>query len=299
MNLIKHKNIFLGASGVLVIISWTLVLIFGFKEGIDLKGGTEWHVRMGNERTEEEVRNVVQVISREKNFVVKKTGDGTFIFRLGAITEMEHAEYLKGLKKKFGEDVEEISFTSVGPSIGRELRSQAIWAGVLVILGISLYVAWAFRKLKEPIASWKYGLATLVTLFHDVSVPMGLLALLGNIKNIEIDTNFIVALLVVMGFSVHDTIVVFDRIRENLQNAEGKKHGLEATINKSVSETLVRSINTSLTLVLVLVALLLWGPATLFYFILTILIGTVIGTYSSICVASPLVYIWSKKSTKN
>lgn len=298
MSLIKHKNIFLAASSALVIISWFLVVIFGFTQGIDLRGGTEWRLQLENGKTEEEVRSVIQAISHEEHIVIKKAEKNTFILRLKTINEEEHEEYLKELNKKFKGGVDEVSFASVGPSIGRELRNQAIWAGIFVIFGISLYIAWAFRKVKEPIASWKYGLATLITLFHDISVPMGLLALLGKIKNIEIDTNFIVALLVVMGFSVHDTIVVFDRIRENFLNPEGKKMGLKAVIEKSVKETLARSINTSLTLVLVLAALLIWGPPTLFYFILTILVGTVIGTYSSICVASPLVYIWSKKQEK-
>jgi preprotein translocase subunit SecF len=159
-----------------------------------------------------------------------------------------------------------------------------------VLFGISLYIAFAFRKVSKPVSSWKYGMVTLVTLFHDVIMPAGLLAVLGRFKGIEIDTNFIVALLVVMGFSVHDTIVVFDRIRENLTLARGKAVSLGDIINKSIRETFARSINTSLTLMIVLVALLVFGPPSLFYFILTILVGTLFGTYSSIFVASPLLY---------
>jgi len=192
--------------------------------------------------------------------------------------------------------LEEKNFSSIGPTVGSELRRKATWAILAVILGISLYIAWAFRKVSEPIKSWKYGIATLISLLHDVSIPTGMLALLGYWKGIEIDTNFIVALLVVMGFSVHDTIVVFDRIRENLLINRGRKITLGEIINYSINETLVRSINTSLTLMLVLVALLVFGPPTLFYFVLTILVGTIFGTYSSIFVASPLLYLWQKKS---
>jgi preprotein translocase subunit SecF len=163
-----------------------------------------------------------------------------------------------------------------------------------VILGISLYIAWAFRKVSAPVKSWKYGIVTLVSLFHDVSIPAGFIAILGKLKGVEIDTNFIVALLVVMGFSVHDTIVVFDRIRENLLLKRGSKVDLGAIVNFSVNETFVRSVNTSLTLILVLIAMLFFGPPSLFYFILTMLVGTVFGTYSSIFVASPLLYLWGK-----
>ena len=157
-----------------------------------------------------------------------------------------------------------------------------------MLFGISTYIAWAFRKVSRPIASWKYGLVTLVTLFHDVSIPLGLVAFLG----VEIDTNIIVALLVVMGFSVHDTIVVFDRIRENVKTHWRNTVSFADIVNRSVRETIARSINTSLTLIFVLVALLIWGPESLFYFLLALLVGTVAGTYSSIFVASPLLFLW-------
>ena len=298
MSLLKHKNIFLGISGALVLVSWVMVFTFGFRQGIDLRGGTEWNLRLGIPSTEKEVKNAMQKISGEENIIVKKSGDGGYIIRMKNMTEEEHVQYFEKLRETFGDATEESGFSSVGPSIGRELRAQAIWAGILVICGISIYIAWAFRNSKGRVASWKYGLATLITLFHDVSIPMGLLAALGVWKGIEIDTNFIVALLVIMGFSVHDTIVVFDRIRENLAIAEKSKIDLASAIEKSVSETMARSINTSLTLIIVLVALLAFGPPTLFYFVLTILLGTIIGTYSSICVASPLIYIWSAREQK-
>ncbi len=294
MNLIKYKYIFLGISAALVLLSWVFVGMFGLKKGIDLEGGTEWSIRIEPAPEIKELQKILGEIRGKENASVKKAGDGTFILRLEDIGEEAHREELQKLREKFRE-VEEKSFSSIGPSIGKELERQAVRAGLLVLLGISLYVAWAFRKLKEPVAAWKCGLATLITLFHDVSIPMGLLALLGRWKGIEIDTNFIVALLVVMGFSVHDTIVVFDRIRENLLVPDIKKESLGSIMEKSVKETMARSINTSLTLQLVLISLLLWGPEALFYFILTILVGTVVGTYSSICVATPLVYIWSKK----
>lgn len=299
MDLIKHKHIFLGLSAALVLTSIILIAAFGFKEGIDLRGGTEWAIKIrSGEITEKNIKDVMQNIVKDQGVSVKTASEGTFIIRLKDVTEENHQTYLEELKKNF-KNVEEVSFASIGPSIGKELKNQAIGAGLLVLLGISLYIAWAFRKVSEPVRSWKYGLTTLLTLFHDVTIPAGLLALLGKIRGIEIDTNFIVALLVVIGFSVHDTIVVFDRIRENLLDPEKKKWPLKEIINKSVRETIARSINTSLTLVFVLLTLLLFGPATLFYFVLVILVGTTVGTYSSICVASPLIYLWAgKKSQK-
>ncbi|MEK7641173.1 MAG: protein translocase subunit SecF, partial [Patescibacteria group bacterium] len=161
----------------------------------------------------------------------------------------------------------------------------------LVLLAISLYVAFAFRKVSKPVSSWKYGIITLITLFHDALVPAGMFAVLGRLLNLEVDTNFVVAILVVVGFSVHDTIVVFDRIRENLRIAGSNVGDFSSLVNSSINQTFARSINTSLTLILTLVALYFLGPAALQYFVLTILVGVVMGTYSSIFIASPLLTV--------
>lgn len=288
-NLLDYKKYFLSFSGVLGIIALVLILVFGFKPGIDLQGGAEWGVKSGVPEFETKAaEKLLEII--DAPVAVRHLGDGTAILRLPPTTETEHRAYEAKLKE-IGEFTE-VGFTSVGPTIGEELRRKAITAMIFVLLAISLYIAFSFRKASKPIASWKYGLVTLLTLAHDVLIPAGMLAVLGKLLGVEMDTNFIVALLVVMGFSVHDTIVVFDRIREHL--VRGETGDLANIVNRSVRETFVRSINTSLTLVLVLVALLVWGPESLFYFTLTILVGTVFGTYSSIFVASPLVYLWGR-----
>ena len=168
---------------------------------------------------------------------------------------------------------------------------------IFVILGISFYVAFAFRKVYQPVSSWVYGLITLLTLFHDVVIPAGLLALLGHYARIEIDSNFVVALLVVMGFSVHDTIVVFDRIRENLLLDRGKT-AFSELVNRSINQTMARSVNTSLTLIFVLLAIYFVGPVSLHYFVLTLLVGVTTGIYSSIFVASPLLVIWHNRNRR-
>ena len=289
MDIIKKRYIFLGFSFGLVILSWILVGVMGLRQGIDLRGGTQWQVAFEDQAVDEQ--RILEILKKDSlhfEISVKKSNDGSFIIRLPDISETIHNEYLNKLKT-LG-PLAEKNFSSIGPAIGSELRRRAVWAIVGAILAISLYIAWAFRKVSRPIRSWKYGFVTLITLIHDVSIPTGLLAVLGYFGGIEIDTNFIVALLVVMGFSVHDTIVVFDRIRENLLVHRGQNMPLAEIINISVRQTFARSLNTSLTLVIVLLTMLLFGPASLFYFILTILIGTIFGTYSSIFVASPLLY---------
>lgn len=290
MNIIKHRFVFLGIAVALVLASIVAVALFGLKPGIDLRGGTQWQFSIGREANEREIASVMHNVAKEE-VIVKRAEDGSFIARLKDISQDEKHAYEQALNDSFGVLVEK-NFSTIGPAIGEELRQKSIMAIIFVLLGISLYIAFAFRKVSKPVSSWKYGVVTLGTLFHDVAIPTGMLAVLGYLYGIEIDTNFIVALLVVMGFSVHDTIVVFDRIRENLLILRGKGVNLGDIINKSIHETFVRSINTTLTLVIVLVALLLVGPAPLFYFVLTILVGTVFGTYSSIFVASPLLYLW-------
>jgi len=298
IDVIKNKKIFFTLSGTLITISAILMIVFGFRQGIDLAGGTNWQIKInGSAVTEKNIKDFLTEAINYPNLIVRReviNNVSGFSVRLPSISESEHQDYFQKLKEQFGE-IEELRFESVGASIGHELRAKAFWAGILVLFGISLYVAWAFRKVSRPVSSWKYGIITVVTLFHDIIIPSGFLAFLGWWRGIEIDTNFIVALLVIMGFSVHDTIVVFDRIRENLSIHRSSKKTLFEVINISIKETFARSVNTSLTLILVLLAMIFWGPSPLFYFILTILTGTVIGTYSSIFIASPLLTVIVKE----
>ena len=296
MNVILRRKWFLGFSGILVAASIVCVVVFGFRAGIDLKGGTRWEFSAAGIENEGVLLVAIKEIA-SKDVLVNRTGGSNFILRFSDISESEHQEYVIELTKRFG-PIDEKQFSSIGPAVGMELRKKSIWAVVAVLFGISLYVAWAFRKVSRPIRSWKYGAVTLVSLFHDVAIPAGMLAVLGRFGGVEIDTNFIVALLVVMGFWVNDKMVVFDRIRENILIMKGKQFALSDVINKSIKETMRRSINTSLTLILVLLALIIFGPQTLFYFVLTILVGTVFGTYSSIFVASPLLYVWERAVSK-
>ncbi len=295
MNIIGHRKIFLTISGILVLAGIAAVLVFGLKPGIDFVGGTLWNIKLSTNDQRLTTGDVKEFFERDlgvKNITVFPAENDSFLVRLPHISEAEHQNYFSALKNKFA-DAEELRYEAIGPTIGKELKRKAFWAIALVLLGISLYIAYAFRKVSYPIKSWKYGIITLITLFHDITIPTGLLAVLGWKLGIEIDTNFVVALLVIMGFSVHDTIVVFDRIRENLSINRGSLD-LPVIINNSVNQTIARSINTSLTLILTLLALFFFGPITLKYFILTILVGVTLGTYSSIFVASPLLLFFRK-----
>jgi len=293
-DLIKYKNLFIGISLAMLVLAFVSIFTYGFKEGIDFSGGTLWQVNFsGKEVSIPELEGYLKTNFGIENLLVTAGSEkGIMMIRTNELSENQHQEYLAKLQQDFGQ-VEELRFESIGPVVGAELKSKAIWAFILVLFGISLYIAFAFRKVSYPVSSWKYGIATLICLFHDAVIPAGLYAWWGSVKGLEIDTNFIVAILTIMGFSVHDTIVVFDRIRENLIVHKGKK--LDEIINISINQTFARSINTTLTLVIVLLALYLFGAPTLSYFILLILIGTIIGTYSSIFMASPLLTYLQKK----
>ncbi|PIR98425.1 MAG: protein translocase subunit SecF [Candidatus Colwellbacteria bacterium CG10_big_fil_rev_8_21_14_0_10_41_28] len=288
--ILKFKKVFLGFSLLLALSSGIVILIYGFNPGIDFTSGSLWQIRVP-ESSSEEVRDFIETeYGIDKISIAFDETENIYTLTFKEINDTERKEIISGFEEKFGEGVEDLDFWSVSPTVSQELKDKAKWAIGLVLLGISLFIAFAFRKVSRPISSWKYGIITLITLSHDVLIPAGLFSLLGTYAGVTVGTNFMVALLVVMGFSVHDTIVVFDRIRENLTRY-GNKLGLEEIVDKSVIDTLARSINTSITLIFVLVAIYLWGPVSLQYFILAILVGTIAGTYSSIFVASPLLIL--------
>jgi preprotein translocase subunit SecF len=297
LNIVGHKKIWFTISIILVGIAVLSVVTYGFKESAELKGGTLWEIKVPGQTlsvsdVQSELADNLHIADAEVNY---DSGNQSFLVRFGSIDEPTHQQYLNALKSAWP-SAEELSFQSISPSVGANLRNNAIIAIILVLIGISLYIAFAFRKASRPISSWKYGWITLLTLFHDVAIPAGMLAILGHFLNVQIDSDFIVALLVVMGFSVHDTIVVFDRIRENLLNHRGKVP-FSTIINDSVNQTLARSINTSLTLILVLLALYFVGPADLRYFVLTLLVGVTTGIYSSIFIASPALVLTSRNES--
>ena len=296
LNIVGRKSTWFTLSGVLVGAAIVAIAVFGFRQSAEFLGGAQWEFKVPVENPS--IADVQGFFANNLKIdgasVSYDSADRSFLARFTTIDEAAHRQDLTALTAKWP-SFQELSFSSIGPTVGASLKRNAMIAIGLVLIGISLYIAFAFRKASRPVSSWKYGFITLLTLFHDVAIPAGLLAVLGKFAGVEIDTNFIVALLVVMGFSVHDTIVVFDRIRENLLTHRGKTP-FATIVNDSVNQTIARSVNTSLTLILVLVALYFVGPADLRYFILTLLVGVTTGIYSSIFIASPALVLMKPKS---
>lgn len=279
-------------SAVLVAFAFFAIGFWGFKLGIDFTGGSLLEIEYESQRPSVEILEE-RISSADFGVVhIQPTSDQGYLIRLRDLSEEEHQRLLWVISDAGSETFEEKRFDSIGPTIGKELRRRAIVALIVVLVLIIFYIAWAFRKVSRPVSSWKYGIAAIVALFHDVAIPAGIFAALGHFKGIEIDSLFVTALLTVLGFSVHDTIVVFDRIRENLKKHVSDDFG--EVVNVSVRETVTRSINTSLTVIFVLGALLMFGGESTKYFSLALLIGVFFGTYSSIFLASPLLVSWER-----
>ncbi len=294
MDIIGKRKIYYAISAIFIVVSIIALLLWGLKFGIDFKGGSILEVAYSDNKRPETNQIIDSLKPLKLNDLrISPVGDNGVNFRFRETDEATHQEIIKIL----GSNVEERRFSSIGPTIGTELKQKSIKAIIIVLFGISLYIAWAFRKVSRPLSSWRYGVVTLVALFHDLVITIGLFACLGHFYGVEVGTNFIVALLVILGFSVHDTIVVFDRIRENLKRYASMD--FVSLVNQSVNETLVRSINTSLTVLLTLAALYAFGGESLRYFVLALMVGIFSGTYSSIFIASPLLASWLKALNKN
>lgn len=294
LNIIQNRKYYFAVAIILMVLSVVALGMWGLKLSIDFTGGSLIDLRFAKAAP-----TVVQVQERLaeidlKDAVVQPLGETDMIIRLKTLNEAKHQEVLKQLYKYFGE-IQEKSFESVGPTLGKELKSKAVWSIVFVLLAIISYIAFAFRKVSYPVASWKYGICAIIALAHDVFVPLGLFAALGYFLNVEVGSTFVAAMLTILGFSVHDTIVVFDRTRENLFKY---RDTLENITNRSVNETLARSITTTLTAVLALVAVYLFGGESVKYFALVLIVGLISGAYSSIFIASPLLVVWNNAGKK-
>lgn len=288
MKLLNYYKILFIASGVILVLGILSLLIYGLNLGIDFKGGTSSEIVF---KQDYDMANVRQVLSDHglDNAQVQTTGERGVIIKTSILEKTEYDKMAADLKAKAG-DYEEKGFNSIGPVIGQQLKRQAFYQLGLVSLGIILYIAYAFRKVSRPITSWQFGVAAIVALLHDLFIVLGIFSILGHYLHIEIDSLFVTAMLTVLGFSIHDTIVVFDRIRENLRVYAGQS--IDFIVNHSISQTLVRSLNTSLTVLFVLLALLLFGGESIRYFVLALFIGIAAGTYSSVFVASPVLALW-------
>jgi len=293
--IIHNRRIFYAISGTLFAAGILALIFWGLKLGIDFTGGSLMQIDFKGERLDASVIEQKLAGLDLGNINIQSTGANGVIMRLRDIEEETHQKILTALGGSSA--VDEKSFESVGPVIGQELQRRAIYAIILVLLMIVIYIAYAFRKVSKPVASWRYGVAAVVALFHDVVIPTGFFAALGHFFGVEVGLLFVTAILTILGFSVHDTIVVFDRIRENLRKGVGS--GFENTVEVSVNQTLTRSINTSLVVLLTMLAVYLFGGETTKYFSLVLIVGLFFGTYSSIFIASTLLVSWERYRNKS
>ena len=293
-NILGQRKYFYIFSGTLMLLSIVALSVWGLKYGLDFTGGTLMEIR--NEKVEiknDDLKSTLKEVGIE-DAVITPTQNNAFLIRYANSSDEKNMEVLAKLREKFP-DIQNTRLDYIGPSISSELKSKAVWALMVAVIGIALYIAYAFRKVSRPVESWKYGVGAVVALVHDVLITVGIFAILGHLFNIEIDSSFIAALLTILGFSVHDTIVVYDRTRENLlRSGSGEK--FDETVNRSLNETMARSINTSLTVLVTLLAIFIFGGASIKNFTLALLIGITFGTYSSIFVASALIVDWWKWS---
>ncbi len=300
MFIVNNRKFFFILSAVLIVGSVVAMWMYGFNLGIDFKGGSVLEISYPNARPVlDDVRARLNGIQGDVNllgtFSVIPSGNSNYVIKTHELTPAAKTLVMQVLTDSNNIPTE-VRFNSIGPVVGNELKNKAMIAIGIVVLCIVLFITFAFRKVSLPVASWKYGLATIVALAHDVIIPTGVFVTWTHFHGGEIDLLFVTALLAILGYSVHDTIVVFDRVRENLKN--GTKDPFVETVGKSVTQTFGRSINTSLTIFLSLVALYFIGGESTKDFAFVLLVGVIAGTYSSIFVASPLLVTLEKFQKK-
>ncbi|MFH1456514.1 MAG: protein translocase subunit SecF [Patescibacteria group bacterium] len=322
LKIIQNRNKFFIISIALFIVAVLSLSFWGLNLGIDFVGGSLLEVSVQGEYnlSAQEVSNIIKAQMPEIGEVRAQPTENGFMIRMKELSEEEHQQVLnilnKGLNKENSnsEEIQDSSailagdetiqarlsenrFESIGPVVGQELKNKTVWAIGITLIIIIAFVAFAFRQVSKPVASWKYGLGAIIALAHDIIIVVGIFSVLNHFfLGFEADILFITALLTILGYSVNDTIVVYDRTRENLIYNPQKT--FEETVNKSVNETMSRSINTALTTLLTLLALYFLGGVTIRNFVLTLIFGIIFGTYSSIFIASPLLVVWQKISHK-
>ena len=295
--IVKFRKFSFAFSAFLVGISIVLLAVYGLKPGIDFTGGSLVEFEFQGDRPSNQ--ELVEVLQDYKSVVVQPVDEKGVLIKMQFINEEEHKDTLSKIRENFETEdnrILEQRFETIGPVISTQLKNRSIYIILTVIVTIVLYVAYAFRKVSRPVQSWKYGISAIIALVHDVVITFGTFAILGKFLGVEVDIAFVVALMTILGYSVNDTIVVFDRVRENLIK-KGSDKFVEA-INEGVSQTVARSINTSLTTLLVLTALFLFGGDSIHYFSLALIVGIVAGTYSSIFLAAPLLATWQDISNR-
>jgi preprotein translocase subunit SecF len=319
MGIIRNKKIFLIIAGLIVFSSLAIVAIFGLKPGIDFTGGSLMEVRYGTLPDKSVVEEAVANLNIGNSSVRQSDSEAGrgYLVTTRDLTDAERSS-LESTLGSIGEDSELVRFTSIGPVIGEELKDKAVWAIGAVLALIIIYVAFAFAGVGAPVSSWVYGFMTIIVLGHDILVPVAFMSLMGHFVGAEVDILFVTVLLTILGFSVNDTIVIFDRIREKLKQNRtetrknvpvvGGKDHVEITytlskpfsevVGTAIDETMTRSINTSLTVLIALIALNIFGSTVTQMFTLSLMVGIVAGAYSSIFIASPLLVLYQEWQEK-
>ena len=284
----------------LTIVALAALLMFGLNLGVDFKGGSILEISFSGERPAvDNIQGLLKSKFPDKDISIYASGNDGFILRTGELLEKEHQDIFNSVKKEYSKTtVTEKRFDSVGPIIGQELKQKSVKALILTLLAIVVYIAFVFRKMSTALSSWAMSIAAMLALAHDVLIPIGVFSLLGHFYGVEISAVFVAAILTILGYSVSDTVVVFDRVRENVIRNRSKENFGEI-VHKSIMQTLTRSLNTNLTVLLSLVSIYLFGGESLKYFSLALIIGIFLGAYSSIFVASPLLVWWSVWTRKN
>lgn len=297
MHIIRNKTLYISISVVLVVLSLISLFTFGLRLGIDFTGGKALEVSYTENRPRPVV--VASLLETEgfTGAVVQPVGEDNMTIKIREISTEEQTQVLQIASSNGLYPLELVGTSMIGPSVGNELKRKAIISIVLVLIAIICFIAYAFRKVSKPVSSWKYGVVAVVALLHDIIIPTGIFAYAGYRLGLQVDTLFVVALLTILAVSVSDTIVVFDRIRENLQKEKGMD--FRQLVGKSIAETGQRSFNTSLASLLVLLSLVFFGPTSTQVFALVLAAGVFFGTYSSIFLASPLVVLLSESTKRN
>lgn len=296
MDIIGKKYIYFTISLVILIPGIIAIALWGLNLSIDFTGGSRLSLSLPRNFNQEDVGVIRRELSSEDVKVNSVERGGTTLFiRTAQLDSGTHNEVLNRLEAKIN-GLKEEEFETIGPSIGRETTINTFKAILLASFLIVLYITWSFRQVPKPASSLKFGICAIIALIHDVLIVVGIFAILGHFLGVEIDTMFFTAILTIIGFSVHDTIVVFDRIRENLRQKPNM--AFSKVVNFSIIQTLGRSLNTSLTVIVILVALLFFGGITIKWFVVALLAGIISGTYSSIFNASPLLVVWHEWSSK-
>ena len=298
MNIATHRTIYFWITGLILAAAIGAILFFGLPLDIDFTGGSLMQISYpSGVPALADIQKEISVVPLGV-VSVRSSGTNAVSIRTRTLTPTEHSAILTVLSQNAS--TTELSYTSVGPTLGGQFENKALWAILAVVLAIILYIAFAFRKVSRPVPSWGYGLTVIAILVHDLIIPAGFFAILAHFTGVQVDALFVTALLALLGYSVNDTIIIFDRIREHLALNEktGNKEEFEQTVGKSISETMTRSINTSLTVLLALLSLAIFGAAATRTFSLVMLVGVVAGTYSSILLAAPLLIPLAKKFTK-